>query len=294
MQHLAARPLPALHVNHSSRGISRLQAFAFPSGLRIVNSPVEPLREKSDRIRHAQHHPLSIHQRHQRILAVARSDRRVLTQTESVELIHPVVVTGFGAARIRDAFQLRRRERIQRPSFRTMLPRRIRSIEGSLAFAPVETGEVSAGRNGPHHAVGIDIETTRRKSLNRRLRIVPRQFINFRQRGSRWIRAGIQAYDASRKAEDRTPDGAIGRAHGNDVKRAPSHQTSGYACWPGCPKWIPRPSTAKPSSAPEEQQSWDRAPASSRASPYDAPDREPEYYPCSIPARRTAGRWRSQ
>src|SRR5260370_33220275 len=100
-----------------------------------------------------------------------------------------------------------------------MLPGGIRPVERSLALAPVETGEVSAGSNRPDHAVGIDVETTRRESLNRRLRIVPRQFINFRQRGGRWFRAGVQAHTAAWKAEDRTPDGSIGRAHGNAIKR---------------------------------------------------------------------------
>src|SRR5216684_824394 len=100
-----------------------------------------------------------------------------------------------------------------------MLPGSIRPIERSLALAPVETGEVSAGSNRPDHAVSIDVETARRESLNRRLRIVPWQFINFRQRSRRRIRARVQAHDAARKSEDRTPDGAIGRAHGNAVKR---------------------------------------------------------------------------
>src|SRR5438445_563229 len=54
--------------------------------------------KKPDRIGYAQGGVLSVHQGQQGILPIARGDGHVFAQPESVELIHPIVVAGFGAA----------------------------------------------------------------------------------------------------------------------------------------------------------------------------------------------------
>src|SRR5262249_36071940 len=145
-------------VEGSACGVGRPQTLAFPSSLRVINASIHTLGIESHGVGHAQRHPFSVHECHQRIFAIAGSDRDVLAQAEGVELIHPVVIAGLGAARIGYPLELRRREWVECPPFGAMLSRRIGPVERTFALAPVETREMSAGGRSPYNAVSIDIE----------------------------------------------------------------------------------------------------------------------------------------
>ena len=119
------------------------------------------------------------------------------------------------------ALELRPWRQVQRPAFGTVLSRRGRAVQGSLALAPVEAGQMSAARQrGPDDAVPIDVDSPRGKSVDGRLRVVERGLVDFRQRGLRRVRA-----------QNGPNDGAWGAAQiclgeeiapGNDCQTAPS------------------------------------------------------------------------
>ena len=92
-------------------------------------------------------------------MVVPGADRHVSAQTERVELIDPGVIARLGAARIGHVRKLRPRERVERPALRTVLTRRLGSIERARALAAVEASQVSAGERCPHDAVPCDVRS---------------------------------------------------------------------------------------------------------------------------------------
>src|SRR6266850_5196286 len=150
----------AFVMKHGSRGPGGPQSFAFPAGLRIVDSSIHTLRKESVRIRNAEDSELPAVriQREQRIGIVPGCDRCVFAQAERIELIDPVVVVGIRASGIRHTFELRSRRLIKLPAFLALLSRGAGTIQRSLALAPVEAGEMSAGEDRPHDAVTIHVE----------------------------------------------------------------------------------------------------------------------------------------
>src|ERR1700741_1929134 len=74
LDHLAGIPFPTLHVEGSPGADRGPDASALPAGRGIVDSPFHPLRVEPERIRHAQHDPLSVVPDEQALGRVARVD----------------------------------------------------------------------------------------------------------------------------------------------------------------------------------------------------------------------------
>src|SRR5439155_15601931 len=117
--------------------------------------------------------------------------------TKRIEPINPGVVACLGAARILDVPQLWSRQLIERPTFGAMRAGRRRSSE-NLAFAAVEAGEVAACKRRPEDAVAVDIAAARSESGQG-------HFVNFTQRGFRWIRSRQNANDLTRVSHHGAP-----------------------------------------------------------------------------------------
>ena len=100
-----------------------------------------------------------------------------------------------------------------------MLPRGRRPVEGTLALASIEARQVSARQHGPDHVVAVHVHAARSKSLPARLRVVPRDLVDFRERGCRRIRSGHQTNQRARHAEDGTPDRSVDRTRRHAVER---------------------------------------------------------------------------
>src|SRR4029077_10853470 len=131
MQDLAGRPFATFSVKRSPRAVGGPESLTSPARLGIVDPTVHPFGIKSHRIRDAKYNEFSTvrHQRKKCVISVTRGNRHVLPQSESIELIDPIVVTGFGASWVANSLQLRTRELIQLPAFRALLPRRGWPIE---------------------------------------------------------------------------------------------------------------------------------------------------------------------
>src|SRR6476660_4704792 len=134
MQDLTSRSFAAFSVKRCSRAISRPESLSFPASPGIVDPTVHSFGVKSHRIRDAKHNKLPAvgQQRKKCVISVAGGDRHILPEAESVELIDPIVVTGFGASWIAQALQLRPWELIERPAFRALLACRIWPAERSF------------------------------------------------------------------------------------------------------------------------------------------------------------------
>src|SRR5262249_24373699 len=155
VQHLARGALAGFHVEGRAGADRGVNATSLPSGGRVIDARVHPLRVKTVRIGHAKHDELSVLQRQKSLGSIPGVDRRVLAETERVELIDPRVVTAFGTARIGHALQLRERLRTHRPAFWALLTCGLGSVERSFALAAIETSVMSARERHPVHAVAI-------------------------------------------------------------------------------------------------------------------------------------------
>src|SRR5262249_22554185 len=107
--------------------------------------------------------------------------------------VDPGVVARLRASAFADAFQLRQWLWIQRPALGAVTSRRIRTVQRSLALAPIEAREMAARQRRPVHAVAIDVAAARRVAGHRRL-------VHFGERGLRRIRSRHQPYDGAREA----------------------------------------------------------------------------------------------
>src|SRR4029079_5345012 len=96
-------------------------------------------------------------QREQRVVQIAGGDRHVFAETERVELVYPREVARLDAAGGFDRVELRAGQWIQRPAFRAVLARRLRSIERSFAFTSIEAREVAARERRPDDPAAIDV-----------------------------------------------------------------------------------------------------------------------------------------
>src|SRR5579864_635430 len=97
----------------------------------------------------------------------------------------------IGASWVGYVFELRPRETIERPAFRTKLAgHRIRAVERLLTLGAVEAREMPARQNGPDDAVEIKIEAARSVTLFRR-------HIDFGECGFRRVRPGDEPNDVT-------------------------------------------------------------------------------------------------
>src|ERR1019366_8123650 len=76
--------------------------------------------------------------------------------------------------------------------------------------AAVEAGEVAAAEGDPDNAVAVDIHAAGRVAGDGSLRVIPRDFVIFGERGFGRILARIEADQAAGEAEDAAPDHAVG------------------------------------------------------------------------------------
>src|ERR1044071_7650988 len=97
------------------------EAAAFPSRFLVVDAAVEALREDAHRIRKVQRDELALHQRVDRIAAVAHRDRHVLAEAEDALPVDPGRGADFGAAFDFHIAKLRPRKRVKGPALGTML-----------------------------------------------------------------------------------------------------------------------------------------------------------------------------
>src|SRR6185295_1733691 len=120
----------------------------------------------------------------------------------------PVVIRRLGAAALhRHALKLRAWDRVELPAFRARLAGRCdRPVERTLAQLAVETRHLAARQRGPDDALAVDVHAAQTEAGVRVLRIVPRNLVELRQH-----RLGIVADDATREAEVRSPNRAVGR-----------------------------------------------------------------------------------
>src|SRR6185503_11338995 len=100
-------------------------------------------------------------------------------------------------------------QRIERPSFSTMLAGRLRPVQRALALATVEARKLTAREHGPDDAVGIDVHAARREALRRRFRVVPRHLVVLGERRVGRVRTRHDADDGTRHPEYRAPHRSI-------------------------------------------------------------------------------------
>src|SRR5688572_29989961 len=121
LQNLAWSSFSGFHVKRRASADGGPEAFTLPAGARIVDSAVQPLRVKTERIRNAQNDPLPVFQREQSLGSIAGVDRRIPAEAKRIELIYPRVIAGFGTSRLGVTLHLRQRFGEERPALRTML-----------------------------------------------------------------------------------------------------------------------------------------------------------------------------
>ena len=141
-------PLPP-SMSHGVRSpLVRPQAAALPAGVRIVDAAIEALGIEAHRVGDAQHDHLAVLERDKAVVEVGGGHRNVLAEPERVVLIDPGVVARLGAV-VADAFEAGARILVERPALGAVIAGRLRSVERTLALAPVEAAEMAARRATP-------------------------------------------------------------------------------------------------------------------------------------------------
>src|SRR5215472_5417132 len=134
----------------------RPQSATLPAGARIVDAPVEALGVEAERIGDAQHDHLAVLERDEAVVEIAGRHRHVLAEAERVVLVDPGVVARLRAV-LADALESRPWILVNAPAFGTVIAGGLRSIERTLALAPIEAGEMTAPERGPDDAVLVDV-----------------------------------------------------------------------------------------------------------------------------------------
>src|SRR5581483_880920 len=123
-----------------------------PSRIGVVDPRVEPFGEKADRIRNAQHHHLPVLEGDEAVIEIGGRDRNVFAKAYRVVLVDPGPVARLGACVLK-TLETRPRIFVEGKAFRTMIPRRLRSVERALALAAVEADQSAVRTRSPQHAV---------------------------------------------------------------------------------------------------------------------------------------------
>src|SRR6185503_17350087 len=135
--------LAAFHQPRRAVTAGAPEAAAFPAGVRIVDTTVEPLGIEAQRIRNAQHDHLAVLQRDEAVIEIGGRHRDVFAQTKRVVLVDPGVIARLGAVLAQPA-EPRSRVLVERPTFRAMIAGRLRTVQRPLALAPVEADQMAA------------------------------------------------------------------------------------------------------------------------------------------------------
>src|SRR5262245_31316944 len=155
------------------------QAATFPAGFRVVYATVEPFGIKAQRIGHGQQNHLAVFQRNQAMMQVSGGHWHVFAKPERVVLVDPRIVARLCAV-LADSFKSRPRVLIKCPAFGAMIASRFRSVERTLAFSPVEAGEMTARERRPDNSLLVDVGAADAKTGQRNI-------IDFRQSRLRGI-----------------------------------------------------------------------------------------------------------
>src|SRR2546429_7084520 len=141
----------------------RPKAAALPAGIWIVDTAVEALGIKAERIGHPQGDHLAVFERDQSVHEIGGRHRHVVAESECVVLIDPAVVARFGAV-LADAFEAGPRILVQRPALRALIAGRLGSVERTPALAAVEAADMTARERHPDHALAVDVAAARTES----------------------------------------------------------------------------------------------------------------------------------
>src|SRR5580704_4949814 len=77
---------------------------------------------------------------------------------------------------------------------------------------------MTAGNHRPHNTIAINVKPARREPVNRRIWIVPWQFVDFCKGGYRGIWSRVQPNDCPWESQDRSPDRPILWTHSDAVE----------------------------------------------------------------------------
>ena len=125
-------------------------------------------------------------------------------------LVDPAVVARLGAV-LADAVEARPWILVERPALRAMIAGRLRSVERTLALAPVEAADMTACERHPHHALAVDIASARAEARHRYV-------VDFRQRGFRRVGAGSEPHDRAGAGAQRPPHRSVDRVRHDRVE----------------------------------------------------------------------------
>src|SRR5262245_35983079 len=186
--------LPTLHEPRRAVAARGPEATALPAGGRVVDASVEALGVEAERVRDAQHDHLAVLERDQAVVEVAGRHRHVLAEPERVVLVDPRVVARLGAV-LAETLEAGPGILIEAPALWTVITGGLRTVERSLALAPVEAADVARAHRRPHDALLVDVG-----AANAEVRL--RHVIDLRERGRRWIGTRHEPHDRRRAAED--------------------------------------------------------------------------------------------
>lgn len=127
------------------------QAAPLPAGVRVVDSTVEALTIKAERVQNPKGHETTIDKGVDSIEQITSRDRHVRAEPGRVVLVDPCVVARLDAE-FWKIVEPGSRESVQRPSFRTVVTSRLRTIEWSLTPSAVEFTEVPTTERHPGNA----------------------------------------------------------------------------------------------------------------------------------------------
>ena len=112
-------------------------------------------------------------------------------------LIDPAVVARLGAV-IAEAFESRAGKLIEGPTFGAVIAGRLRPVERTFAFAPVEAANMAARKRDPHHALAVDVAAARAEARHGHV-------VDLGERRLWRIGAGIDAHDGAGAGADSAP-----------------------------------------------------------------------------------------
>ena len=143
-------------------------------------------------------------------MQVGGGHRHVVAESERVVLIDPRVVARLRAV-LADSLKSRTGVLIKRPAFGAMIAGRLRSVERTFAFSPVEAGEMAARERCPDDSLFVDVGAADAEARQRNV-------VDFGERRLRGIRPGRDAHDCAWKSPHRAPDRAVGRTRHHGVE----------------------------------------------------------------------------
>src|SRR5262249_8350587 len=160
MHDLGQASLAAFHEPWGSIATGGPQSAALPSRIRIIDASIESLGVEAQWIGYTQHDHFTVLEGDEAVVEVAGRHRNILAETERVVLVDPCVVTRLRTV-VADAFEPGAWVLVERPTLGAMIAGCGRSVERSLALAPVEAADVTAPERDPNDTLLIDVAAAR-------------------------------------------------------------------------------------------------------------------------------------